>query len=115
MSEALLAVPGLLEELAASGVTEGEEVEEARKQESAYYGQAYEGFIKAIANESFPMCGMEESTVNVLLANMAYKLGKYDVSAKLVSTILTSRTASRIVKDKALNLKQEIVKRLHKA
>ena len=81
--------------------------------EDAYYKQAYEGFMKAIASESFPMCGMEESTVNILLANMAFKLEKYDVSSKLVSAILTSRVASRSVKDRAMTLKEEIIKKLH--
>ena len=69
--------------------------------------------MKAIASESFPMCGMEESTVNILLANMAFKLEKYDVSSKLVSAILTSRVASRSVKDRAMTLKEEIIKKLH--
>ena len=81
--------------------------------EDAYYKQAYEGFMKAIASESFPMCGMEESTVNILLANMAFKLEKYDVSSKLVSAILASRVASRSVKDRAMTLKEEIIKKLH--
>lgn len=106
---------GKLEELAAAGVNDGEEVEEAKKQEAAYYDQAYEGFIKAISSENFPMCGMEESTVNILLANMAFKLGKYDVASKLVSTILTSRVASRSVKDRAMDLKEQIVQKMHKA
>ena len=84
-----------------------------KEEEDAYYKQAYEGFMKAIASESFPMCGMEESTVNILLANMAFKLEKYDASSKLVSAILASRVASRSVKDRAMTLKEEIIKKLH--
>lgn len=104
---------GLCEEMEASGETEGEAYSNAKQEEAMYYDQAYEGFIKAIASENFPMCGMDENTVNILLANMAYRLGKYDVASKLVSTVLTSRVAPRTVKDRAMLLKEEIVQTLH--
>ena len=60
---------------------------ECRKEEATYYEQAYEGFLKAIASENFPMCGMEESTVNLLMANMAYKLGKVDIASRFISIV----------------------------
>ena len=87
---------------------------ECRKEDAAYYGQAYEGFMKAIASENFPMCGMEESTVNLLMANMAFRLEKYDIASRFVSMILTSHVASRPAKDRAMNLKEEIIQKLHK-
>ncbi|MCM1284008.1 MAG: DUF2225 domain-containing protein [Muribaculaceae bacterium] len=103
---------GLAEELEAKGESGSEEYVSAREQEDAFYVQAYDEFIKAVASENFPMCGMDEHTVNILLAGMSYKLEKYDVASKLVSTILVSRTASSVVKDRALNLKEEIVAKL---
>ncbi len=105
---------GKLEALAAAGEDENGETEELRKQEQAYYEQAYEGFIKAIASENFPMCGMEENTLNLLLASMAYRLEKYDVASKLVSSVLTSQVAARSVKDRAMDLKELIVEKLHR-
>ena len=48
------------------------------------------------------MCGMEESTVNLLMANMAYKLGKVDIASRFISMILTSQAASRVAKDRAI-------------
>ena len=75
--------------------------------------QAYEGFLKAIASENFPMCGMEESTVNLLMANIAYKLGKVDIASRFISMILTSQAASRVAKDRAMLLKEEIIAKLH--
>ena len=104
---------GWREKLESEGTNDRELLSNVKAEEDAYYKQAYEGFMKAIASESFPMCGMEESTVNILLANMAFKLEKYDVSSKLVSAILTSRVASRSVKDRAMTLKEEIIKTLH--
>ena len=91
-----------------------EKIQTCRQQENAYYKQAYEGFIEAIASENFPMCGMDEHTVNYLVASMAYKLGHMDVASKLVSTILVSRTAGRTVKDRAYDLKEQIIEKLHK-
>ena len=104
---------GWREKLESEGTNDRELLSNVKAEEDAYYKQAYEGFMKAIASESFPMCGMEESTVNILLANMAFKLEKYDASSKLVSAILTSRVASRSVKDRAMTLKEEIIKKLH--
>ena len=104
---------GWREKLESEGTNDRELLSNVKAEEDAYYKQAFEGFMKAIASESFPMCGMEESTVNILLANMAFKLEKYDVSSKLVSAILASRVASRSVKDRAMTLKEEIIKKLH--
>lgn len=104
---------GWLEELEQQGITDGDVVENCKKEEAEYYEEAYEGLVKAVASESFPMCGMEESTMNLLLANMAYKLGKIDVASKLVSSILVAPAASHQAKDRAMDLKEEILKTIH--
>lgn len=104
---------GQIEELSAAEKKDEAKLAECRKDEDLYYQQAYEGFLKAIASENFPMCGMEESTVNLLMANMAFSLQKYDIASRFVSMILTSQAASRPAKDRAMNLKEEIIKKLH--
>lgn len=104
---------GWLEELAEKGITEGELVENCKKEEAESYSEAYEGLVKAVASESFPMCGMEESTMNLLLANMAFKLGKLDVASKLISAILVAPAASSQAKDRARDLKEDIIKKIH--
>ncbi len=63
----------------------------------------------ATSTENYPMCGMEQSTVDFLIAYMAFKLGKLDVASRFVSGILTSQNANRKMKDKALDLKNEII------
>lgn len=103
---------GLAEMLEGKGESGSEEYVEAREQEAAYYSEAYEGMIKAVASENFPMCGMDESTVNILMAGMAFKLEKYDVASKLVSTVIVSRTAPAAAKERAQNLKEEILLKL---
>ena len=95
------------------------EVEMARKEEMIAdqreaYEQAYEGFIKAISNENYPIAGMDQTTLDFMLANMSMELGKIDVAAKLISGILVSRTAPAKMKDKALDMKQDILAALRK-
>ena len=51
--------------------------------------------------------------MNYLVASMAYKLVHMDVASKLVSAILVSRTAGRTVKDRASDLKEQIIEKLH--
>lgn len=81
---------------------------ECQKEGETFYGQAYEGFLKAISQEMFPLCGMEESTVDYLLAYMSFHFKKFDISAKFLSSVITSPSASRRAKDMALELRNEI-------
>jgi hypothetical protein len=85
-----------------------------RKDEKLYYEQAYEGFVKAIASEEFPISGMDESTLNLLMASMAYRLENYDHASRFVSQVLTSKVASASAKDRAMDLKEEIVRAIRK-
>ena len=105
---------GWQEGLADEGLGDSEELSSYRKEERLYYEQAFDGFIKAIQAEVFPICGMDENTLYLLLANMAVRLEKVDIASKLISYILVSRTASSKIKDKARDLKEEIIQRIHR-
>lgn len=106
---------GRKEELMASADKDANMITESQKEETLYYEQAYDGFLKAIASESFPMCGMEESTINLLVASMAFQLKKYDIASRFVSLVLTSHAAGRSAKERAMDLKENIIKQLHNA
>ena len=69
---------------------------------------AYEGFLKAISSETFPMAGMDENTLHYLLADLARRLGKNEDALRLLSIVITSRSASSRMKDEALRLKDMI-------
>lgn len=84
------------------------------KEERAFYEQAFEGFQKAIASEMFPMCGMDQSTVDLLIAAMAFRLGKYEMASKFVSSIIGSHTVSANIKRHAVDMKQDILEALKK-
>lgn len=101
---------GKCETLPQNTTAEKEVFDECHKEEMELYQQAFEGFVMATSTEMYPMCGMEQSTVDFLIAYMAFKLGKLDVASRFVSGILTSQNANRKMKDKALDLKEEIIK-----
>lgn len=87
---------------------------ELAAQEKQYLQNALEGFIAAVQTESFPMCGMDEITVDYLMAVLASKFEKYDVASKLIGTILTSPSASSRMKDKTRDLKDMILEEIKK-
>lgn len=88
--------------------------EECKQEEEAFYQQAFEGFMKATSKEMYPMCGMEQSTVDYLLSYMAYHFKKYEIASKFLASVLTAPSASRRMKDMALNLKEDILAQLKK-
>jgi len=81
--------------------------------EDEFLKNAYEGFSGALETESFPMCGMDEPTVEFLLANLAMRNKQYSVASKLVSKLLVSPNCNSRTKDKVRDLKDELL-RLHK-
>ncbi len=71
---------------------------------------AYEGFVLAISNEPFPIAGMDESTLKYIMADLARKLKRYEESARLLASVLTSKATNHRLKDAALDLKELIKK-----
>lgn len=104
---------GKAEEMLEKGMTEeSETLKNCRKEEMTYYAQAYEGMSKAVSSESFPICGMDQYTMDLLLAAMAFKLEKYDEASRFISRLLVSRSASANVRKRAFDLKEEILEKL---
>lgn len=71
---------------------------------------AYEGFSAAFSQETFPMCGMDETTVMYLVGELARRVGKYEEAGRWISQVLVSKTASERLKDRARNVKELISK-----
>lgn len=83
--------------------------QELKQREAEFLRNAKEGFISARQNETFPICGMDEITLDYLIAVLALRFEQYDIASKLVASILTSPSANSRMKDKARNLKEIIV------
>lgn len=79
---------------------------ELSEEEENYLQNAYEGFVDARQTEPFPICGMDETTMDYLLAVLARRFKQYDVASRMVSSILTSNSANNRMKDKARDLKE---------
>ncbi len=84
------------------------------KMEKEYLKNALEGFVAARQSEGFPMCGMDEITVDYLIAILAMECDQFDLSLKVLSTVITSKDSNTRVKDKARDAK-EILKEKMKA
>lgn len=100
---------GYAESLREAGNADEKLLKELAQQESEYLENAYKGFVDARQTENFPMCGMDEITVDYLLAALAVSNKKYDVASKLVASLLTNNAASARIKDKARELKEQIL------
>lgn len=90
--------------------TEEEEIKKCQSEEEAFLVKAYDGLVSARRKELFPICGMDEMTFDYLLAALAYRLGHLEVSARLVSEILTKPSANRRIKEKTGILKEALKK-----
>jgi len=84
------------------------------KMEEEYLQHAFKGFLEARQSETFPMCGMNEVTLDYLMASLAMRFKKYDVAARMISAVLTSSSASSRVKDKVRDMKEQVLQELRK-
>ncbi|MCM1191565.1 MAG: DUF2225 domain-containing protein [Butyrivibrio sp.] len=107
-------VRGWWESLQESG-GDAKKIEQLKSQEEEYLQNAYKGFVEARQSETFPMCGMDEMTIDYLLAVLAARFKKYDVASRLVSSILASSMANARTKEKARTLKEQIIEDMKKA
>lgn len=107
-------VRGYSEKLRETGKSGEELLAGLAKQEAEYLDNAYKGFVEARQSEGFPMCGMDEVTIDYLIAALAVHVRKYDVASKLVASILTNPAANARIKDKARELKEQILEELKK-
>lgn len=90
------------------------EIKELYANEMECIKNAYEGFCDAISSELFPIAGMDENTLQYVMADMARRLRKYDEAVKLLGRIITSKDVSPRLKEQALTLKELIKEELKK-
>lgn len=101
---------GKAEQLSGSEPDYKQQKELCVKSEQEMLTNAYEGFVMCVSKELYPVCGMDETTLDYLMANLAKQIGRTDEALRLVSKILTSPTANTKIKDRARDLKDLIKK-----
>lgn len=89
---------------------DAEEIKKLEAQEKEFVKNAFDGFANARSSESYPMCGMDEYTIDYLIAVLAMKNEKYDIAMRMLGGVITARTVNKRLKEKAQDLKEQIVK-----
>jgi hypothetical protein len=90
------------------GDSYSEDVEDLRQDELELLNNAIEGFINARQSETFPMCGMDESTLDYIIAVSAMKLEKYDIVSQMLNSLLGKPGLNSRMKDMCLDLKEKL-------
>ena len=85
---------------------------QCQDEEDEFLKNALEGFLAARQAESFPMCGMDEPTVDFLIAVTAMRFEQYDLASRLIANLVTSKTVNPRMRDKARDVKEMIVKKI---
>ncbi len=70
--------------------------------------KSYQHLTNARMNENYPIAGMNETTLDYLLSYFAYKKGDYQAAMQFLSGVVSNRSTSPRLKDKALELKDVI-------
>ena len=105
---------GRMEELSVNEEENKEKIEECQKEYDIFYAQAFDGFTKAISSESYPIAGMDQYTMDLLVVAMAYNLGKYEYAARYVSSLIVTKTVPANIKKRAYDLKELILEKIKK-
>ena len=100
---------GYAQMLEEEGKLTAEDAKELKEQERECLQKALEGLVNARQKENLPICGMDQTSLDYIIAALAYELGKATIAAKMVSEILVSPVANSRIKDKARYLKQLIL------
>ena len=90
------------------GDSYSEDVEELRQDELELLNNAVEGFLNARQSETFPMCGMDESTLDYIIAVSAMKIEKYDIVSQMLNSLLSKPGLNSRMKDMCLDLKEKL-------
>lgn len=87
-------------------------IEELKKQETDFLKNALEGFLSARQTDGYPMCGMDEITMEYLVAVLAMEFEQFDISSRIIAEILTSNSATSRMKDKAREVKELLIAKI---
>ena len=80
--------------------------EKLDKEELNYLKNAYDGFTDAYMNEKFPICGMDENTLCIIMAETARKLDNKHDALRYLETVIISKNATDRMKDMARDIRE---------
>lgn len=93
-----------------SGQEQGTEadIEKCQNNINKYENIAYNGFKEALLSEFPPICGMNEVTVNLLMAVLGNECKDYTYAKKFAFMVVSSRSTTQKTKEKARNIIEDI-------
>lgn len=86
-----------------------EELKKCREDENEALKLAMDGFLAARNKEQPPYAGMDQSTLDYLIAVLSARFGKLDVASKLIASLISNRSANPRIRERARDLKDKIV------
>lgn len=84
---------------------------QCEEEENEFLRNALDGFMTARRSEGFPMCGLDQPTVDYLIAVTAMRFEEYDTAGRLVMSILQSSANPRM-KERARDLRKIVAEKL---
>jgi len=88
-----------------------EKISELKEDENELLHNALEGFISARQTEVFPIAGMDTVQLDYLLSVLCLHENRLDEASRFIMSVLQSRTASSRIKNKSLDIKEEILEK----
>ncbi len=107
-------VRGQTQSLDKAEATYLEQEKKLKAEEKELLQNALEGFLQSRQTENFPIAGMDQFTLDYLVAALEYETGDIAACKRMIGEILTSRGASSKLKDRTHRLK-EIIEEEQKA
>lgn len=98
---------GMKEKLSKEASDYAAKYEKFENEEMNYLKNAYEGFSDAYMNEKFPICGMDENTLCIIMADTGRKLGKKHDALRYIETVIMSKSATDRMKDMARDIREK--------
>lgn len=104
-------IRGYIETLEASDEDCSDKISELKLDEEELLHNALEGFISARQTETPPIAGMDEVSLDYLLSVLCLNENRLDEAGRFIMHVLQSRNASSRIKNKALDIKAEIIEK----
>ena len=83
-------------------------IEELEQDETELLTNALDGFMTARQNETFPMCGMDEVTLDYIVCMTAMRLENYELTNQMLNVLLVRSGLNPQLKDNLLEVKEEL-------
>ena len=99
---------GEIDDLEQNADVDINKINKLKESEQEYIQSAYNGMKKALETEYPPICGMDEKTINYLMASLAVRCKNYDEAKQFATAIIGSRTAPSSLKEKTRELIAQI-------